>query len=94
MTSDGWISIIGAICVGVGYIVKELAAGWGTRRVKDQLHEASGKLDVIHDLTNSSMTALKLELSDLKQNHKLALERIERMETANRRRRSTDTEPD
>lgn len=87
MTAEGWVLIIGAFFAGIAGCI----SAWGTyygrkeaRFVAEQASEerklASGKLDVIHDLTNSKMTALKEELAETKRQWTIALDRIGRLE--------------
>lgn len=87
VTAEGWVLIIGAFFVGIVGCIN----AWGThfgrkeaRAVAEQAAEerkiASGKLDIIHDLTNSKMTALKDELAETKFQWQIALDRIGRLE--------------
>jgi hypothetical protein len=80
MTATDWVLIITAVFVGIVSVVNAWGTHFGRKEAKaavqearDSRHEASGKLDVIHDLTNSSMTALKGELA-------AALMRIDKLE--------------
>lgn len=104
MTAEGWVLIIGAFFAGVAGCI----SAWGThigrkeaRRVAEEASEqrkiASGKLDIIHELTNSKMTALKDELAETKRQWDIALERIGRLEvllTAATRARDTKRRDD
>ncbi len=84
----GWTVIISTITAGIVSIVNAIGNFWGrsearqtASHIKDtvvattaKLETADHKLDVIHDLTNSSMTALKAQLAT-------ALARIDTLET-------------
>jgi peroxiredoxin family protein len=84
MEAQGWVLIIGAVAAGVGYVVKEFAAGWGTRRVSTELHEANQKLDTIHTATNSGMEALKAETKSLQVMYNDAIIKIASLEAEKR----------
>ncbi len=93
MTASDYVLIIGAVAGGIVLCINAYGTHYGRKEAKEAAseakaarHEASDKLDVIHDLTNSSMTALKAELAT-------ALSRIARLEDlleAARERRATD----
>ncbi len=68
------ITVIAAVSAAVVSIVNAIAAGWGRQAAQARGERAEQKLDVIHDLTNSNMTALKGQLAT-------ALDRIEKLET-------------
>jgi len=83
MSASDWAMVIGAGALGVVSIVNAFGQYWGRKEVKtvqaqnEKLQEAAtvagSKLDVIHDLTNSNMTAVKNQLS-------AALNRIDKLE--------------
>lgn len=88
MTAQDWVLIIGAIFGGIVLCINTWAQHFGrkeARAIAEQAAEerkiASGKLDIIHDLTNSKMTALKDELAETKLQWQIALDRIGRLET-------------
>ncbi len=83
------ILLVAAIAQAVVTIIKAIADGWGRAAVKADVERArvdladksariadvtNGKLDQIHELTNSNLTALKAQLA-------AALARIDHLET-------------
>lgn len=79
------VTLIAAAAAAIVSMINAVANGWGRAAVKQQLESvrtdtlhqgeiANTKLDVIHTLTNSNMTELKRQLS-------VALERIEKLES-------------
>jgi cell division septum initiation protein DivIVA len=83
MSASDWAMMIGAAALGIVSIVNAFGQYWGRKDVKtvkaqnEKLQEAAniagGKLDVIHDLTNSNMAAVKNQLA-------AALNRIDKLE--------------
>lgn len=73
VSAPDWVLIIGAIAGGVVLVINAWGTYFGRKEAREAALTASGKLDVIHRLTNSSMTALKTELET-------ALARIEKLE--------------
>lgn len=73
MTTSDALTLIAATAGALVLVINAIAAGWGRKDARDAAASADRKLDQIHDLTNSNLTALKAEL-------KTALERIERLE--------------
>jgi len=83
MSASDWAMMIGAVALGIVSIVNALGQYWGrkdARFVKAQndklqttVDVSDGKLDQIHDLTNSNMSALKDQLE-------AAMNRIDKLE--------------
>ncbi len=74
MTATAWVTVIAATAAALVSVVNALAAGWGRQEARRVAATASTKLDEIHELTNSNMTALKGQLAT-------ALARIEALES-------------
>jgi hypothetical protein len=58
-----WVTIIAASAAAVVSILNAWNGSTGRQEARDAATSASGKLDTIHELTNSNMAALKLQLA-------------------------------
>jgi hypothetical protein len=67
------ITVIAATAAALVTVINAVAAGWGRTEAREAATSASAKLDQIHELTNSNMTALKAQLA-------AALDRINALE--------------
>lgn len=93
VSASDYVLIIGAVAGGLVLCINAYGTHYGRKEAQEAAKVAVEKLDVIHDLTNSSMAALKSELAETKTQWKAALERIARLENmleAAQMRRSTD----
>jgi len=80
MSASDWVLIIGAVFGGAVLVINAFGTFWGRHEAKVVAADAKadravaqGKLDVIHDLTNSNLSALKGQLTT-------ATARIEKLE--------------
>lgn len=72
-SATAYVVIISAVAAALVSIVNAVSAGWGRQEARYSAAQATVKLDQIHELTNSNMTALKAQLQ-------AALDRINALE--------------
>jgi ribosomal protein L7/L12 len=81
MTTPDIVIVVTVTATAFVTVINAVAAGWGRQAAKDRGERAEQKLDVIHDLTNSNMTALKQQLAATGLQLAAALDRIDKLET-------------
>lgn len=57
------LTIIGAVGAAIVLIINALGTHWGRKEAQVAAADQNRKLDVIHDLTNSTMSTLKAALA-------------------------------
>lgn len=72
-SATAYVVIVSAVGAALVSIVNAVGSWWGRQDARVAAVAAIGKLDQIHELTNSNMTAIKVQLQ-------IALARIEMLE--------------